>query len=258
MSVAFHVIGDAYVDLFCFLDGDWPERGGDSRMAHPLRVQAGGSSINTSTHLQLLIKNFPRRRNVPSEEDKHTDSVTLHTVFNPHDDYGQLLAKHVTTREICIMNSRAEEDTSSTGHCVVVVSKGERSFMTHQGCVERFAVSSIQTDRIVNTDSSVHVHVSGFFNTVGFWHGKLSQMLEMIRRERKRLYPTYSTTFSLVTQHDASNGWDGGLDEIIPHLDFLILNELEATRIMERRCTRLSTGLIQTDPVASWNIFSHV
>ena len=28
----FYVAGDAFVDLFCFLDGGWPENGGDSRL----------------------------------------------------------------------------------------------------------------------------------------------------------------------------------------------------------------------------------
>jgi sugar/nucleoside kinase (ribokinase family) len=226
MVLTFHIIGDAYVDFFCFLDGEWPEQGGDSRLDQPLRSYAGGSSTNTATHLKSLSKHFVKGDDEPQ--------VVLNTVLNPDDHYGQLLVKHAENHGFPLINCRSDDDKSSTGHCIAIVSGGDRSFMTHQGCVENFSAKSLQIDKIVETEGPLHIHVAGFFNVTGFWNGNLKEQLMHIREERKKKRPNQTTMVSLVTQHDASNVWDGGLDEVIPYLDFLIMNDLEATRILRR------------------------
>ena len=224
--LVFHVIGDAYVDFFSFLDGEWPENGGDSRLNQPVKTYAGGSSTNTATHLKSLVRNL--------DGGDGEDQVILHTILNPNDHYGQLLIKHAKENEIPLVNCRQADDTSWTGHCIAIVSGGERSFMTHQGCVEHFTADLIEVEQIVATDGPVHVHVAGFYNVTGFWDGSLKKQLARIRREREDRFPNHSTTLSLVTQHDASKQWDGGLDDLVPYLDFLIMNELEANRIVRR------------------------
>jgi sugar/nucleoside kinase (ribokinase family) len=226
MVLTFHIIGDAYVDFFCFLDGDWPEQGGDSRLGEPVRSYAGGSSTNTATHLKSLVRHF-----VKGDDEPH---VVLNTVLNPDDHYGQLLMQHAETHGFPLINCRSDDDKSSTGHCIAIVSGGERSFMTHQGCVENFSANNLQIDKIVDVDGPVHIHVAGFYNTTGFWNGNLKEQLIHIHEERKKKRPNQTTTISLVTQHDASKEWDGGLDDVIPYLDFLIMNDVEASRILRR------------------------
>jgi sugar/nucleoside kinase (ribokinase family) len=229
-NVTFHIVGDAYVDFFCFLDGEWPENGGDSRLEHPVKSYAGGSSINTATHLKSLTHHFHKH----AADGRDKPSVTLHTVLNPDDAYGKLLLQHAQDHDFPLVNCRSPEDESFTGHCIVIVSGGERSFMTHQGCVERFRAAHLDMDDIIETDSDIHVHVAGFFNVEGFHHGDLRDQLVRLREGRAARQPTRGTTVSLVTQHDASKEWDGGLDQVIPHVDFLIMNELEAERIWQR------------------------
>jgi sugar/nucleoside kinase (ribokinase family) len=226
MVLTYHIIGDAYVDFFSFLDGDWPEIGGDSRLSEPVRSYAGGSSTNTATHLKSLARHFAH-----GDDEPH---VVLNTVLNPDDPYGQLLMKHAEKHGFPLVNCRSDDDKSSTGHCIAIVSGGERSFMTHQGCVENFSANDLHTDTIIDPDGPVHIHVAGYYNTTGFWHGNLKDQLIHIIEERKKLHPNQTTTVSLVTQHDASKEWDGGLDEVIPYLDFLIMNDLEASRILRR------------------------
>ena len=245
--VTFHIVGDAFADLFSFLEGDFPEHGGDSRLSEPVKCFAGGSSINTTTHLKSLIQNSL----------KQESQVVLHTVLNPSDAYGQLLMQHAQEHEFQLVNCRQENDTSSTGHCVVIVSDGERSFMTHQGCVEKFSAHLIHVDQIIAVDGPVHVHIAGYFNLVGFWHGKLKEQLERIRVERQERFPEQSTTISLVAQHDASNLWDGGLDDLLPFLDFLILNELEANKIIRRgrRGVELPVASNESEVIAGWLSF---
>ena len=258
-DVTFHVVGDAYVDFFCFLDGDWPENGGDSRLEHAVKCHAGGSSTNTATHLKALIENFV----LPDEEPATTGtttmslkpSVMLHTVLNPNDQYGHILLEHAERHQFPIHNCRHNngnnnegDDAPSTGHCVAIISGGERSFMTHQGVVGDFDADSIDVDSIIGAPpknneqngvcgavgQNLHLHVAGFYNIPGFWNGKLKSKLETIRKRRKELYPTKNTTISLVTQHDATKQWDGGLNDLFPLLDFVLLNDLEARSIIQR------------------------
>ena len=300
-KLTFHIIGDAYVDLFCFLEGGLPESGeyrqitgyvdarvpygplfecytiwpgcallpyskschfyslsnfdclgagGDSRLEQPIRRYAGGSSTNTATHLHALIGHFfhkdPDQQNQTEDSNEKTVDppankplVLLHTVFNASDRFGQILLEHGERQGFEISNCYhppSEEETSdsssrslSTGHCVAIVSGGERSFMTHQGCVGTFSADDLDLPRIIQTKHSIHVHVAGFFNVEGFHHDNLRRALAKIRAER-----TESTVMSLVTQHDASKQWDGGLAQVAPYLDFLIMNELEANSILNR------------------------
>jgi len=229
-KVTFHVVGDAYVDFFSFLDGDWPESGGDSRLGEPVKCYAGGSSVNTATHLKALITNFTADPKPP---------VILHTVLNPDDQYGQMLMEHATKHGIPVDNRKREGDTSTTGHCIAIVSGGERSFMTHQGVVENFTADDLDVEEIASTPTHLHLHLAGFYNIPGFWNGTLKRKLEAVREMRKERFPDKNTTISLVTQHDATKEWDGGLSDLFPLLDFVLMNDLEARSIIrsERRRT---------------------
>lgn len=217
VPMEFHICGDAYVDFFAYLgDGGWPEHGGDSRLDQPVKTYAGGSSTNTATHLRALQKNF----------SEHSPPVYLHTVLNPDDHYGQLLLGHADEHGFPIINCRKERNNLSTGHCIAIVSGGERSFMTHQGCVGEFTADDISVDKIVSGKGVVHFHIAGYYNIPGFF-GQLEKVVQKIRKAA-------SATVSLVTQHDATRVWDGGFDSLLPLLDFAIMNDLEAKNIVCR------------------------
>jgi sugar/nucleoside kinase (ribokinase family) len=157
---------------------------------------------------------------------------------------------------------------------VAIVSRGERSFMTHRGCVEAFTAEHLDLESMVGDDGDgdyLHVHVAGYFNITGFWHGKLRSVLERLKRERLRRrqqrrgrHPqddrfssssssSPAVTVSLVTQHDATNQWDGGIDELVPLIDFFVMNELEANRILRRsRGAGGPCDEAKEDPVDAW------
>jgi len=227
-EVTFHVVGDAYVDLFSFLEGNWPESGGDSHLEQPVKFYAGGSAVNTSTHLKALIRNFAAVEPKPN--------VILHTVLNPDDQYGKILLNHADEHDIPIENYRKENVNLSTGHCIAIVSGGERSFMTHQGVVKSFGADQLDVGKIVSTPTHLHIHIAGYYNMPGFWNGKLKRKLEVIREQRRRMYPDRNITISLVTQYDATGVWDGGLTDLFPLLDFVLMNELEARSIIRCGC----------------------
>jgi hypothetical protein len=100
----------------------------------------GGSGLNTATHLQALIQNFSNDDGNQEEMD-----VTLQTSYNEADDYGRLLVTHAEKSGFQIVNcvkpsaqDKEENGSKSTGHCMVVVSQGERSFLTHLGVMASF------------------------------------------------------------------------------------------------------------------------
>ncbi|KAL3912555.1 MAG: hypothetical protein SGILL_006834 [Bacillariaceae sp.] len=246
IDVQFRIVGDAYVDFFCFLgEGGWPENGGDSRLEQPVKCYAGGSSTNTATHLKALIQYFEESGgggdSSKSQERSPSSSccVKLDTVLNPNDHYGQILLDHARDHGFELNNCWIQcqsNDTSpppTTGHCIAIISGGERSFMTHQGVVETFDASHINIQEMIQTPSNIHLHIAGFYNIPGFWNGKLAEKLILLRKVRQELHPSRTTTISLVTQHDATKVWDGGLKALIPLLDFCIMNDLEAQSIVK-------------------------
>ena len=83
-------------DIFSFLADEWPERGGDARLNQPIKMYAGGSATNTTTHLKGLIRDF---HNV-----EHATDLALHTVLNPSDHYGNLLLDHAKQHGYTLFN----------------------------------------------------------------------------------------------------------------------------------------------------------
>jgi len=92
-----------------------------------------------------------------------------------------------------------------------------------------------------------HIHIAGYYNLDAFHNGDLTQTLQRVQSERHKKkhhsvskltpnalpLPPPRTTISLVPQHDASLRWDGKLLEVVPFLDFVIMNELEAANILQ-------------------------
>jgi sugar/nucleoside kinase (ribokinase family) len=292
-TTTFHIVGDAFVDLFCFLNdsSSLPEAGGDARLDQPVKAYAGGSGLNTATHLQSLSRRRRRRRSDNGGGSSGTAAATalhhdrreimLHTCLNPNDQYGQLLEKHAqehgfpllnchrrrhhqqlscsssssshstnggchSTNGSNTMNTNGNSNTasdlvsSSTGHCIIIVAGGERSFMTHVGCLGHFKATDLDINRILldqyhhhnrKGGAAMHIHIAGYFNISGFHDGNLTAQLESIRTSRQQ-QQQQPTVVSLVAQHDATQQWDGGLEGVVPLLDFLILNELEASHIV--------------------------
>lgn len=244
-KVSVSVIGDVFIDLFCYLDSnDYPVLGGDVRIEKPMTPVPGGSGLNTATHLQALIQNFSNDDGNQEEMD-----VTLQTSYNEADDYGRLLVTHAEKSGFQIVNcvkpsaqDKEENGSKSTGHCMVVVSQGERSFLTHLGVMASFKASHTILHELVHcrtalpyiTNHHHHLHIAGYFNLPGFWDGNLMRRLKLVRERRRQSSHgdnVFTTTTSLVPQYDATEQWDGQILELLPFIDFFILNSLEAGHI---------------------------
>jgi len=179
-KLSLHIIGDAFVDLLCFAD-TLPVFANDVRLKQPVTRIAGGSALNTATHLQSLVHDF-----------SSTDiiDVKLQTCLNTMDEYGKLLIDHARLHRIelinCVPNrvDSTAEDTSlndtplATGHCIVITTQGDRSFLTYLGVLSHFKASDLQSQEWVRKDSlasdhHLHLHIAGYYNLQGFWNGAL-------------------------------------------------------------------------------------
>jgi len=228
-----HVVGDSYVDLLCYLQASLPKQSEDSVLAQPVQTMAGGSTINTATHLSDLV----RTNNDECKDTRSTIQVAVQTMLNPNDEYGALLQNHCETHGIPIINCCPvdQQDIKATPHCVVVVSEGDRCFMTHRGCSDSFTGYDLKLQDLIDYDGTVTLAIAGLYCTPGF--GKddsLLQAIVQLRTARDERWPHHRTIVSLVTQFDVQQKWDGGIDKLAPQLQFLIMNELEANKIVQR------------------------
>ena len=251
MHLSINIIGDAFADIYCYLEGDMPSHGGDARLTQPIHKVPGGSGLNTATHLSSLLSNFGVN---------NTSNINLQTVINENDEYGKLLSNHCQKHNIRLINRRVSDtpacffgtnesmqsnnEATSTGHCAVIVSKGERSFMTHLGTIGEFEGEHILTNfkdldsnsNTINTSVHQHAHIAGYFNITGFWDGKLKSKLVDMHKANQNM------TISLVPQHDATEQWDGELLDLLQYIDFLILSEVEAKGISNYNNTSDNTS----------------
>lgn len=91
-----------------------------------------------------------------------------------------------------------------------------------------------------------HLHIAGFFNIPGFWDGEIATRLKLMKDYNKKTGK--NMTISLVPQQDATDVWDGGLNDVLKYVDFLILNETEAKCIAG--CGSESNETICNDKIA--------
>jgi sugar/nucleoside kinase (ribokinase family) len=265
-STTFHLIGDSYVDYICLLAAGaaLPGVGEDATLREPMTARAGGSPINTATHLTTLLLRHRGKgiataaaavssssSSIPTAS-RTNRSISIQTCFNPNDAMGRILLAHADEFQITLVNdwmvdngeqhgdgndsNNHNNKNTSTPHCIVMVTGSERSFLTHRGCAVGWTIGTLGWPA-TTTNSCAYLHIAGFYCTPEFAHNQtLAQRLRQYRRDDDDAHgsSTTKTIISLVTQYDATQQWDGGLvDDVIPLLDILIMNETEATNVME-------------------------
>ena len=77
----YHIVGESYVDLLCYLQDALPKQSEDSVLAEPVQTLAGGSTVNTATHLCNLLRSSNNR-----QDSSRTQQVVVQTVLNPNDE----------------------------------------------------------------------------------------------------------------------------------------------------------------------------
>ncbi len=125
----------------------------------------------------------------------------------------QLAARGIDTTGIAVDPRRP------TGVTVVLSKPDDRAILTSLGTIGDLRSALIDPDVLA---SSRHVHVSSYFLQRG-----LAEDLPSIFEEAH----TAGVTTSVDPNWDPTEGWDGGLIELLPQIDVFLPNEMEALRL---------------------------
>ena len=125
----------------------------------------------------------------------------------------QLVGRGVNIRGISVDPNRP------SGVTVVLSTPRDRAILTAPGTIGDLRGSLVDPDLLRSTR---HVHVSSYFLQRGL-APDLPQLLADAR--------TSGATTSVDPNWDPSGAWDGGLPALLPAVDLLLPNEIEATRL---------------------------
>jgi sugar/nucleoside kinase (ribokinase family) len=109
-----------------------------------------------------------------------------------------------------------------TGVTVVLARGEDRAILTYPGAIGAMSAERVDAELLARAR---HVHVAAFFLQTGLAPG-LRGLLESVR--------SGGASTSIDPNWDPSGGWDGGLRELLPHLDVLLPNAAEVCRIAGR------------------------
>ena len=125
----------------------------------------------------------------------------------------QLVGRGVNVRGVAVDPNRP------SGVTVVLSTPRDRAILTAPGTIGDLRGSLVDPDLVRSTR---HVHVSSYFLQRGL-APDLPQLLADARAA--------GTSTSVDPNWDPSGAWDGGLPALLPAVDLLLPNEIEATRL---------------------------
>jgi sugar/nucleoside kinase (ribokinase family) len=132
------------------------------------------------------------------------------------DSFGSLALDRL--RESGVDLSRVAHGVRS-GVTLILPHGPQRHILTYPGTISELRVEDLDLDYLA---SARHFHLSSLF----LQRELLPDVPELFRRMKSA-----GLTTSLDTNDDPDDGWAGGLEDILPHVDILLPNEREAMKI---------------------------
>jgi hypothetical protein len=77
-----------------------------------------------------------------------------------------------------------------------IVSGGRGQLATHKTVSKTFQLTTYKSNKIVDVDGPLHIHVASFYNITGFWNGDLERAIHIIQKRGKKKRPNQTTTVS--------------------------------------------------------------
>lgn len=132
------------------------------------------------------------------------------------DSFGALAMERL--REGCVDVAKVTRGAKS-GVTIILPHERQRHILTFPGTISELRFEEIDLDYLM---SARHFHMSSLF----LQHELLPHLPELFRRMKSAGLST-----SLDTNDDPEDRWEGGLADILPHVDILLPNEREAMKI---------------------------
>jgi sugar/nucleoside kinase (ribokinase family) len=132
------------------------------------------------------------------------------------DSFGSIAMERLRERGVDLA---AVAHGTKSGVTIILPHESQRHILTYPGTISELRFEDIDLDYLA---SARHFHMSSLF---------LQRELQPKVPELFRRMKSAGLTTSLDTNDDPEDRWDGGLAEILPHVDILLPNEHEAMKI---------------------------
>jgi sugar/nucleoside kinase (ribokinase family) len=132
------------------------------------------------------------------------------------DSFGSIATERLRERGVDLA---AVAHGAKSGVTIILPHESQRHILTYLGTISELRFEDIDLDYLA---SARHFHMSSLF----LQRELLPKVPELFRRMKSA-----GLTTSLDTNDDPEDRWDGGLAEVLPHVDILLPNEHEAMKI---------------------------
>jgi len=134
------------------------------------------------------------------------------------DPLGKIALERLASGGVDVSRVRRVEGPTKSGLTVIVTGTANRRILTYPGAMFEMGYDDLDLDYL---RSSKHFHLSSFY-----LHRALRPRIPELFQQMKQA----GLTTSLDTNDDPDDRWDG-LDELLPLVDVLFVNEREAVKI---------------------------
>ncbi len=132
------------------------------------------------------------------------------------DSFGSIATERLRERGVDLA---AVAHGAKSGVTIILPHQSQRHILTYLGTISELRFEDIDLDYLA---SARHFHMSSLF----LQRELLPKVPELFRRMKSA-----GLTTSLDTNDDPEDRWEGGLAEVLPHVDILLPNEHEAMKI---------------------------
>ena len=136
------------------------------------------------------------------------------------DHFGRFLREELERRGVDV-GGLVVDETRPTGVTVVLARPNDRAILTHAGTIAALRTELIDPARF---ERARHVHVSSYFLQERL-APELPALFERVRAD--------GATTSVDPNWDPAERWDGGLRDLLGHIDVFLPNATEATHIAD-------------------------
>ncbi len=135
-----------------------------------------------------------------------------------HDPLGEISLQRLAQSGVDVSRVRRVEGKSTTGLTVILHHDAWRNILTYAGTISELAWEDLDLDYLADAR---HFHLSSYY----LQRALLPHMSELFQQLKAR-----GLTISLDTNDDPDGRWEGGLQEVLRHVDLFLPNEREACK----------------------------
>jgi sugar/nucleoside kinase (ribokinase family) len=189
------VVGELNVDLILSDIEKFPEIGKEV-LAHGMTLTLGSSSAIFASNISSLGARV----------------AFLGKIGN--DKFGEVVLETLKTNHVDVSMVKTDEN-AGTGATIVLYVDEDRANTTYPGAMDLLTPGDITEEDL---KKARHLHFSSYFLQPGMWKG-LGQLFRLARK--------LGLTTSFDMQWDPKETWDMDMEDILPHVNVFLPNEME-------------------------------